>query len=161
MELLNLSFEFERHYSHASLNSEILPLIDACIAATNDAYAPYSHFYVGAAIQLENGTIIRGNNQENAAFPSGLCAERVAVFYAGANHPGVRIKAIAITARSSGYTKGEPITPCGSCRQSLLEYEIAQKSDILIYMISPSGEIIVAKSVKQLLPLHFEHGGKF
>jgi cytidine deaminase len=161
MEFLKLSFEFERHHSHATLNEEVLPIINACIEARNNAYAPYSHFHVGAAILLENGIIIKGNNQENAAFPSGLCAERVAVFNAGANFPGVRIKAIAITARSLNYTHGEPITPCGSCRQSLLEYELNQQSDIPIYMLSPSGEIIVAKSVKQLLPLHFEHSGKF
>jgi cytidine deaminase len=161
MEYLKISCEFERHETYANLNSEIQKLIKECLEATNSAYAPYSNFYVGAAVLLENGIIIRGNNQENAAFPSGLCAERVAIFFAGANYSGVSIKAIAITARSEHYTEGVPVTPCGSCRQSLLEYELNQHSDIPIYMVSPSGEVVVSKSVKQLLPLFFERSGKF
>ncbi len=161
MEYLKISCEFERHETRASLDAEIQPLLDACIEATNSAYAPYSSFHVGAAVLLETGIIIQGNNQENAAFPSGLCAERVAIFYAGANYPGVRIIAIALTARSLNYTQGEPVTPCGGCRQSLLEYELNQQSDIPIYMISPSGAVVVSKSIKQLLPLYFEHSGKF
>ncbi len=156
-----ISCEFERHETRATLDAEIQPLLDACIEATNSAYAPYSSFYVGAAVLLETGIIIKGNNQENAAFPSGLCAERVAIFYAGANYPGVRIIAIAVTARSVNYTQGEPVTPCGGCRQSLLEYELKQQADIPIYMISPSGAVVVSKSIKQLLPLYFEHSGKF
>ena len=161
MEYLKHSCVFERHETRSTINPEIQPLIDSCIEATEGAYAPYSNFYVGVAVLLENGTIVKGNNQENAAFPSGLCAERVAIFYVGSNYPGERIKAIAVTARSANYTQGEPVTPCGSCRQSLLEYELNQQSDIPVYMISPSGEIIVSKSIKQLLPLHFEHSGKF
>jgi cytidine deaminase len=161
MESLKISCEFERHETRTTLDADIQPLLDACIEATNSAYAPYSSFHVGAAVLLETGIIIKGNNQENAAFPSGLCAERVAIFYAGANYPGVRIIAIAVTARSLNYTQGEPVTPCGGCRQSLLEYELNQQADIPIYMISPSGAIIVSKSIKQLLPLHFEHSGKF
>jgi cytidine deaminase len=161
MEYLNLPCKFERHKSRETITPEIQPVIDACLEATEKAYAPYSSFHVGAALLLENGMIIKGNNQENAAFPSGLCAERVAIFYAGANHPGVRIMGIAVTAKSVNYTKGEPVTPCGSCRQSLLEYELNQQSDIPIYMVSPSGEVIVSKSIKQLLPLYFEHSGRF
>jgi cytidine deaminase len=161
MEYLKVSCEFERHETRANLKAEIQNLIENCLVATNSAYAPYSHFYVGAAVLLENGIIIRGNNQENAAFPSGLCAERVAIYHAGANYSGVPIKAIAITARSENYMQGPPVTPCGSCRQSLLEYELIQQSDIAVYMVSPSGEIVVSKSVKQLLPLYFEHSGKF
>ena len=161
MEYLNHSYVFERHETRSTINPEIQPLIDSCIEASEGAYAPYSNFYVGAAVLLENGTIVKGNNQENAALPSGWCAERVAIFYVGSNYPDERIKAIAVTARSANYTQGEPVTPCGSCRQSLLEYELNQQSDIPVYMISPSGEIIVSKSIKQLLPLHFEHSGKF
>jgi cytidine deaminase len=161
MEYKSFSCVFERHDTRATLDNEINPLLDACLEALENAYAPYSTFQVGSAVLLENGLVIKGNNQENAAFPSGLCAERVAFFYAGANHPNLRIVAAAVTARSVNYTKGEPITPCGSCRQSMLEYEIKQKSDIPIYMLSPSGEIVVSKSIKQLLPLYFEHSGKF
>ena len=161
MEFLNHSCVFERHETRSTINTEIQPLVDSCIEAIEGAYAPYSNFYVGAAVLLENGAIIKGNNQENAAFPSGLCAERVAIFHASSNYPGERIMAIAVTARSATYIQGEPVSPCGSCRQSLLEYELNQLSDIPVYMISPSGEIIVSKSIKQLLPLHFEHSGKF
>ena len=161
MEYLKISCEFECHNTRASLNTEIQNLIEHCLDATNSAYAPYSNFFVGAAVLLANGVIVRGNNQENAAFPSGLCAERVAIYYVGANYSGVPIKAIAVTARSENYMQGAPVTPCGSCRQSLLEYELIQQSDIAIYMVSPSGEVIVSKSVKQLLPLYFERSDKF
>jgi cytidine deaminase len=161
MENTSFSCVFERHETRATLDADMHPLLDACIVAMENAYAPYSTFQVGSAVLLENGLIIKGSNQENAAFPSGLCAERVAFFFAGANYPGLRIVAAAVTARSLNYTMGDPITPCGGCRQSMLEYEIKQKSDIPIYMLSPSGQIIVSKSIKQLLPLHFESSGKF
>jgi cytidine deaminase len=120
------------------------------------AYAPYSQFHVGAAILLENGTMVEGNNQENAAYPSGLCAERVAIFSVGANFPNQLIRAIAITASSANYVSGEPVTPCGACRQSMLEYELKQNTPIAVYLVSPSDEVIVIPSVSQLLPLHFD-----
>jgi cytidine deaminase len=120
------------------------------------AYAPYSQFHVGAAILLENGTMVEGNNQENAAYPSGLCAERVAIFSVGANFPNQPIRAIAITASSATYVSVEPVTPCGACRQSMLEYELKQNTPIAVYLVSPSDEVIVIPSVSQLLPLHFD-----
>jgi cytidine deaminase len=105
---------------------------------------------------LEDGRTIQGNNQENAAYPSGLCAERVAIFAAGANFPGIDITAIAITASSATFTSGDPVTPCGSCRQSMLEYELKQNAPIEVYLLSPSGQVIRIPSVSQLLPLYFE-----
>jgi cytidine deaminase len=161
MEKLEITCSFEQFKSRAEINPEWWSLIDACRDAMDKAYAPYSNFRVGAAVLLENGIIIIGNNQENAAYPSGLCAERVAFFAAGANYPGVRIVAAAVTASSANYLHGAPVTPCGSCRQSMLEYELKQRSSIPLIMLSPSGEIILSGSIQQLLPLYFESAGKF
>ena len=123
--------------------------------ARENAYAPYSHFRVGAALILESGDIITGNNQENAAYPSGLCAERVAVFHAGAVYPSQKILSLAITARSLKKEITEPIPPCGACRQALVEYEVKHKSNIETYFMGESGKVIKANSIKDLLPLVF------
>lgn len=130
-------------------------LIQEARASMNKAYAPYSHFHVGAAILLENGIILRGNNQENASYPIGLCAERVAIFAAGANYPGVKIKALAITAMSDQFLVDKPITPCGACRQAIAEYEYRYKQNIRILMTGESGKVIEAESIRQLLPYQF------
>jgi len=161
MEKLTVTCSFERFASRDQLNQTIQPMLDACVDAMHRAYAPYSSFRVGAAILLENGVIVQGNNQENAAYPSGLCAERIAFFAAGANYPGVRIMAASVTASSAQYTEGDPVTPCGGCRQCMLEYELKQDADIPLYMMSPSGEVTMSPSIKQLLPLFFESKGKF
>jgi len=124
--------------------------------ARENAYAPYSRFKVGAALLMESGEIILGNNQENAAFPSGLCAERVAVFHAGATHPNKKITSIAISARSLNHKVTTPTPPCGACRQSLAEYEINQKSPIAVYFMGESGKVAKANSVKDLLPFIFD-----
>jgi cytidine deaminase len=121
------------------------------------AYAPYSNFHVGAAVELENGEIFAGSNQENSAYPSGLCAERVAMFYANAQFPEVPVKAIAIAAFTNGVFVEMPITPCGSCRQVLLESEMRFEKDITILLYG-SKEIYLIKNVRQLLPLCFEKG---
>ena len=125
--------------------------------ARENAYAPYSRFMVGAALQLASGEIISGNNQENAAFPSGLCAERVAVFHAGAIHPDATITTLAITARSLKQVIETPIPPCGACRQALAEYEVRQKSPMSIYFMGETGNVVKANSVKDLLPLIFDN----
>jgi cytidine deaminase len=161
MQQRTLTCSFEHYSSREEISSELQSLVEACMQAMEAAYAPYSKFYVGAALLLENGVIIKGNNQENAAYPSGLCAERVAFFAASAQYPGVRIMAAAVTASSAQYVQGDPVTPCGGCRQSMLEYELKQSSDIPLLMISPSGEILISSSIKQLLPLYFESRGKF
>lgn len=126
---------------------------------TYDAYAPYSAFYVGAAILLENGEIITGSNQENGAYPSGLCAERVAAFAASANHPGVSMKKIAISARSNRLEVKEPVSPCGACRQVLLEYENLQEEPLKILLASDNGKVIVIERIDDLLPLSFSGNG--
>jgi cytidine deaminase len=161
MQTKIFSCSFEHYSSREAIAPEHQALLDACLVAMSNAYAPYSQFSVGAALLLENGVLIQGNNQENAAYPSGLCAERVAFFTAGANYPNIRIIAAAVSASSAQYTQGEPVTPCGNCRQSMLEYELKQNVDIALYMISPSGEIVKSPSIKQLLPLYFESRGKF
>lgn len=139
--------------SELSQNEQKL-LRDASIARGN-AYAPYSKFKVGAAVLLENGEVVIGNNQENASYPSGLCAERVAIFQAGAKYPGVAIKAIAICASSSKLDIGEPAAPCGNCRQSIIEYEQNQGSSISLLLSSETGPIYKCNSMADILPLAF------
>jgi cytidine deaminase len=130
-------------------------LIDMARLATHRSYAPYSKFYVGAAIALDNGEIITGANQENAAFPSGTCAERSACFYAHAQYPDAKFKAIAIAARdSSGCEVADPIPPCGSCRQALLEYETLAGWNVNV-ILAGRNSIYKVPSIKSLLPLAF------
>jgi len=130
-------------------------LMEAAVKARNNAYAPYSNFQVGAAVRLANGTIVIGNNQENACYPSGLCAERVAIFQAGALYPNVLIESIAISATSKNYVVKEAAAPCGNCRQAMSEYEQKQDSAIPILFMGEEGEIIKSSSIAALLPLAF------
>lgn len=129
-------------------------LIEAAKEATIKSYAPYSGFRVGAAVLLENGEIISGNNQENAAYPSGLCAERVAVFFANATYPDQKIEAIAVAAWHNGRFTDDVITPCGGCRQVLLETENRFNAPMKILMYGNEA-VYVLKSAKDLLPLSF------
>lgn len=143
--------------SMSELPSSIQNLMNKAHEACEKAYAPYSSFKVGAALQLETGEIILGNNQENAAYPSGLCAERVAIFHAGASYPNATITALAITAKSLKNKVTSPVAPCGACRQVLAEYEVKQKSPLVVYFMGETGKIIKANSVKDLLPLIFDN----
>lgn len=130
-------------------------LVDAAREATLRSYAPYSHFSVGAAIRLANGEVVTGSNQENAAFSSGTCAERSACFYAGAQYPGTGFDMIAIAARGTdGKPLPQPIPPCGSCRQSLLEYEKLTGHNVPLLLIGRDS-IYRLPSVASLLPLSF------
>ena len=129
-------------------------LVNSAIKAARDAYAPYSEYHVGAAVRLANGEIVIGSNQENAAYPSGLCAERVAVFYAGARHPDVAVEAIAIAAIREGIVQEEPIAPCGACRQVLYENE-SQGEGSMELILYGSKKIQVLSKVTDLLPLPF------
>lgn len=130
-------------------------LIDAAREASHRAYAPYSHFSVGAAILLSNGEIITGSNQENAAYPSGLCAERTAAFYAHSRFPEAIFRKIAIAAiDTSGNEILSPISPCGACRQVLLEYETIAGDSVEVLLAGRS-EIYILPSVASLLPLSF------
>ena len=130
-------------------------LLDIAREAAKHAYAPYSKFKVGAAILLKNGHIISGNNQENAVYPSGMCAERVALYYAASQFPDTPITKIAITAIGNEKEVERPVPPCGNCRQALLEYETKFGEPIEIIMAGEKGEVYMVKSVADLLPLSF------
>jgi len=142
-------------YSFEELDAAKQNLINKAKEQVVKAYAPYSGFHVGAAIELENAEIFAGNNQENSAYPSGLCAERVAMFYANAQYPDVPVKTIAIAAYTNGKFLEQPVTPCGSCRQVLLETEMRFETDINILLYG-TNEIYLIENVRQLLPLCFE-----
>lgn len=146
-------------FQYESMNElpvEVRQIMEKAIQARNNAYAPYSNFQVGAAILLNNGTVVLGSNQENAAYPSGLCAERTAIFAAGANFPKQEIQIICISASSMLKDTLEPIPPCGACRQSLLEYENKQNADIAIYFMGKEGSVVKSTSIKNLLPFIFK-----
>lgn len=129
-------------------------LVQMAIDATKNSYAKYSKFYVGAAVRLEDGQVFIGANQENAAFPSGLCAERTAIFSAQANSPGQAITTIAVAARNNLGPLDNPVTPCGGCRQVMLEMEDRYQRDVKVLLYGKKG-IYRIKSVKDLLPLSF------
>ncbi len=135
---------------------DIQSLMKQAVNARKKAYAPYSQFNVGAAILLENGEIITGSNQENASYPSGLCAERTAIYYAGAQYPDVKMLKMAITATSQNNPTTSPIPPCGACRQAIAEYEVKQETPIEIYFMGETGKVIKSNSLANLLPLVFD-----
>ena len=157
MKSFNISSEFEIFDSLEELPDNIVELMKKSFEARDKAYAPYSRFQVGAALLLDNGEVITGSNQENASYPSGLCAERTAVYYAGAKFPEARIKCIAVSATSLKRRVTSPVPPCGACRQALVEYEVKQKTDMEVYFMGETGAIVKAKSVKDLLPLIFDN----
>ncbi len=138
------------------LSSEEKGLMQQAVEARSCAYAPYSKFTVGAAILLSNGIVVKGSNQENAAYPSGLCAERVAIYYAGATYPNEKIEKMFITASPQDRDLLEPIPPCGSCRQAIAEYEFKQDAAIEIFFMGAKGDIYKSDSLKNLLPLVFD-----
>lgn len=154
---------FIKVYDYEELPAEDRELVDAAKGMTRNSYAPFSKFHVGAAIRMANGAVVTGSNQENAAYPSGTCAERTAAYWASAQHPGVAMKKIAIAAWTRLHHSDEdpdeecfqrnPISPCGACRQALLEYETLY-GDIEVILYGLDG-IYVLPSVKSLLPLSF------
>ncbi|WP_431136256.1 cytidine deaminase [Psychroserpens mesophilus] len=140
----------------SELPSDIASLMEKAIEARKNAYAPYSKFSVGAAILLDNNEIVTGNNQENASYPSGLCAERTAIYYAGAQYPDAKILKMALTAGSRINQTITPIPPCGACRQAIAEYEVKQESPIEIYFMGETGKVVKSNSLANLLPLGFD-----
>jgi len=130
-------------------------LLQSAKSAVQSAYAPYSRFHVGCALLLENGKIIVGNNQENIAYPSGLCAERVAIFTAGATYPGVPVLAMAITVHADEFKVDQPILCCGACLQSISEYENRYDRTIRMILQGETGEIYLAEGVKTFMPFQF------
>ena len=155
----DLSFHIYEVENISELNDREQELVMLARKMTDSAYAPYSEFFVGAAVLLENGEIITGSNQENGAYPSGLCAERVAVFAASAMFPGVPMKVIAVSAKTARLEMEEPVSPCGACRQVLLEYEMLQKKPIRVLLSKEDGKIIILEKVNDLLPLSFSGNG--
>lgn len=123
--------------------------------AANDAYAPYSNFLVGAALVAEDDTMFKGSNQENAAYPSGLCAERTALFAMSAHHPNKKIKLLAVTARRRADKEFLPAMPCGACRQVMAEYEYKQQEAIPVLLQAPDGKFYRFRTVADLLPFQF------
>ncbi|MFV8322792.1 cytidine deaminase [Flavobacterium sp. LB3P21] len=156
MKEITITTQFKVFDSVQELPNDIQDLMTQAIEVRKNAYAPYSKFRVGVAIFLDNGKTVLGSNQENAAYPSGLCAERVAIFYAGAVYPEAKILKMAITAASDSNQTTAPIPPCGSCRQSIAEYEIKQETPIEIYFMGEIGAIYKSESLKNLLPFMFD-----
>lgn len=141
--------------SFEELDENQQSLIAAAKEEVKKSYAPYSKFHVGAAVELENGVVVTGNNQENLAFPSGLCAERVALFYANSQYPDVPVKTIAVAAYGKDHYVSKPISPCGACRQVLLESEYRFKKDITMLLYGTE-YVYVIENIKDLLPIAFE-----
>lgn len=156
MNKISITTDFDVFESIQELPADVQNLIQEAVTIRKTAYAPYSNFKVGAAILLSNGKIILGSNQENAAYPSGLCAERVAIYHAGSVYPEATILKMVISAASGSSTTDAPIPPCGACRQSIAEYEIKQNNPIKIYFMGEIGPIYKSDSLKNLLPLLFD-----
>ena len=148
-------FPYEVYDSMEELQPQDADLMRRAHEAARHAYAPYSKFNVGAAVRLANGAVVLGNNVENAAYPSGLCAERVAMFSAMAQYPGVAIEALAITAWSETKAIDEPVAPCGACRQVMVEVEQASKCPLRVLCQGDTGPIMVFDGVESLMPFVF------
>ena len=155
MKKIKIETQLTVYEDLTELDQKEQQLMHAAFEARDKAYAPYSGFFVGAAVALENGEIITGSNQENASYPSGLCAERTALFYAGAKFPNSKILSIAISAKALEKSTTTPIPPCGACRQVIAEYEVKQKSSISLIFMGEKGKVIKSDSLKNLLPLLF------
>ncbi|MBQ4821543.1 cytidine deaminase [Aquimarina sp. MMG016] len=157
MKEIEIKSVLEIYDSFEELPEDIQQLMQQSFDIRDKGYAPYSEFLVGAALLLENGEIVLGNNQENACYPSGLCAERTAIYYAGANFPGVAIKKMALSAKSLKHQLITPTPPCGACRQAIAEYEIKQNSPIEIFFTGETGKVVKSYSLANLLPLIFDN----
>lgn len=140
----------------SELSSTDSELLERAKHALKGAYAPYSKFHVAAAVLLENGIIVEGSNQENMAYPSGLCAERVAIFSASANYPGIAVKAISVTARTDEFKLEHPVMCCGACLQSVSEYEKRYGNQIRMILQGESGPIYIAEGTQTFLPFQFD-----
>lgn len=156
MEKRSIGFDLLIYPGREALTPADRELLETSETALEGAYAPYSEYRVGAALRLEDGTRVLGSNQENASFPSGLCAERVAVFQAGARFPGRAIEVIAITVRSPGLVPAAPAAPCGNCRQAILEYEQRQRLPIRYLLEGETGVVYECPSTRAILPLGFD-----
>lgn len=150
-----LTIDYQEFESWSALDAAEQKLVEKAYAVCEKAYAPYSNFKVGAVLLLEDGTEVTGNNQENIAYPSGLCAERVALFYAGANYPGTAIQTLVIVAKGDLVEPDDCISPCGSCRQVIAESEFRQKTPMRVILVSESGRTFVFEKGTDLLVFAF------
>lgn len=151
----SIKLVFQEYKQLSDLNDSELQLVKAAIEARNSAYAPYSKYKVGAAVRMQNGEVVKASNQENVAYPSGLCAERVALFAAATTYPDHKIMSMAVYAENMGGNEDDPISPCGACRQVLMEYEQKQASPVSVVLSSDKGKSWVFHSVSTLLPFAF------
>jgi cytidine deaminase len=151
----SFTFNYQLFSNWTDLPEQEQRLVDKAYEAMENAYAPYSEFKVGACALMDDGSFILGNNQENAAFPSGICAERVALFYAGANFPNKKVLTLCIVAKGDLMPASQLLSPCGGCRQVMLESENRQKQPIRVILVNQDGRTMVLDSVIQLLPFGF------
>jgi len=149
----SITYKQFNHWNELDKNDQLL--VESANDAMSKAYAPYSKFNVGAVAILSNGELVKGNNQENIAYPSGLCAERVALFYAGANFPNESIKTLCIVAKGDLVPVETILSPCGSCRQVMVESEKRQGNSFRVILVSQNGAVVVFNSAVDLLPLAF------
>lgn len=156
MKKISINSNFTIFEDIDDLPAKIQELILSAKNIRKNAYSKYSNFSVGVSILLEDDTVVDGSNQENAAYPSGLCAERTAIFYANSNYPHLKIKCLVIVAGSNLKSNSTPIAPCGACRQVIAEYENKQNSEIELYFMGETGKIIHSKSIENLLPFKFD-----
>ena len=150
-----IKIAYTEYESLSQLEAEDRALAEAAIEATASSYAPYSNFNVGAAVLFEDGVIVKGSNQENAAYPSGLCAERTALFYASASRPGIPMAAIAIAAGQNGRLCPSPATPCGACRQVMAQYQTKSGCPMRVLLVG-GDKILRFEKVDDLLPFIFD-----
>ena len=150
-----LRIQYDSLNSWKDLPEDEQELVQKAFGVAENAYAPYSKFHVGAAALLEDGTVVLGSNQENIAFPSGLCAERTALFYAGANYPNLKINKLIIVAKGNFVTMETLLSPCGSCRQVMMESETRQNAPIRVILVSQNEKTLCLNSVHDLLPFAF------
>jgi cytidine deaminase len=155
MEEIRRESVVKRYASYAELSHEDVALLKEAKEAVHNSYAPYSQFYVGCALLLQNGVVIKGSNQENIAYPSGLCAERVAIFHAGATYPDVPVMAMAITVKAEHFEVKEPIMSCGACLQSMSEYELKFNQPIRIILQGETGDVWIAEGLRTFMPFIF------
>jgi cytidine deaminase len=156
MRVRNINIKFEEYDSLGELPENDQYLLENAKQAIVSSYAPYSAFHVGASVLLDNGKVITGSNQENGAYPSGLCAERVALFHAKHQYPDASVTVLAITAHADHFDVDHPITPCGACRQVIAEVQNRQITPIRIILKGETGSIQIIEGIENLLPLMFK-----
>lgn len=155
MEQIRRESVLTKYNTISELSDDDRALLEEAKHSVNTSYAPYSKFHVGCALRLNNGVIIKGSNQENIAYPSGLCAERVAIFSAGATYPDQPVQAMAITVKAEDFEVNEPIMSCGACLQSMSEFELKFKQPMRIILQGETGDIYVAEGLKTFMPFMF------